>query len=129
MNNKWSTQLDPSTWSWTRWCQANSEKLKEINSFLEFNLHRLNFIQLVQQGAAKQSEALKYARNFTPFAHKCSREIQRLMGSLLYISTGLKNSPYSAYLNPELWDEMEEEFVKNSCKLLGLSVECPLDIT
>lgn len=110
------------------WCQNNSEKLRENNSFLEFNLHRLNFIQLVQQGAKKQSEALKYARNFTPFAHKCQKEIQRLMASLLYINTGLKNSPYSSYLNPELWDEMEEEFIKNSCKLLGLSVECPLNI-
>lgn len=110
------------------WCQTNSEKLKEINSFLEFNLHRLNFLQLVQQGAKKQSEALKYSRNFTPYAHKCQKEIQRLMCSLLYINTGLKNSPYSSYLNPELWDDIEEEFIKNSCKLLGLSVECPLNI-
>jgi hypothetical protein len=52
---------------------ANSEQLKEINSFLEFNLHRLNFLQLVQQGAEKQSEALKYSRNFTPYAQKCQK--------------------------------------------------------
>lgn len=50
------------------------------------------------------------------------------MCSLLYINTGLNNSPYSSYLNPELWDDIEEEFIKNSCKLLGLSVECPLNI-
>ena len=50
------------------------------------------------------------------------------MASLLYINTGLDNSPYSCYTNPELWDQIEEEYVKDSCKLIGLSVECPLDI-
>ena len=100
-----------------RWCSQNAERLQEINSFLEFNLHRLNFIKLVQQGSRKQIEALRYSRNFQPFGQKCSREIQRLMTSLLYISTGLENSPYSAYLNPELWDDIEEEFIKNACKV------------
>jgi hypothetical protein len=56
-----------------RWCSKNSKELKEINSNLEFNLHRLNFIKLVQQGVSKQHEALKYSRNFTPFAAKCSK--------------------------------------------------------
>lgn len=110
------------------WCEQNSDKLREINSFLEFNLHRFNFIKLIQQGAKKQSEALKYSRNFTPYGRRCSKEIQRLMTSLLYINTGLESSPYSAYLNPELWDEIEKEFIKNACKLMGLSVECPLNI-
>ena len=91
-------------------------------------MHRLNFIKLVQQGPRKQSEALKYSRNFIPFGHRCAKEIQRLMTSLLYINTGLENTPYSSYLNPELWNDMEEEFIKNACKLMGLSVECPLDI-
>ncbi len=50
------------------------------------------------------------------------------MASLLYIGTGLKNSPYHYYLGPELWDEIEEEYIKSSCKLMGLSVECPLNI-
>lgn len=110
------------------WCFSNSLKLKEINSLLEFNLHKINFIKIVQQGPKFQIEALKYARNFTPFADKCQKEIQRLMGSLLYINTGLQNSPYSAYLNPVLWDEVEEEFAKDACKLMGLPVECPLSV-
>ena len=55
-------------------------------------------------------------------------EIQRLMGSLLYANTGLENSPYSSLLSQELWTEIEEEFIKNVCKLMGLSVECPLNV-
>ena len=75
-------------------------KLKEINSTLEFNLHRLNFIKLITQGAKLQLDALKYARNFTPFASSCKKEIQRLMGSLLYINSGIEDSPYSSLLDP-----------------------------
>ncbi|RNA39808.1 RMD5 -like protein [Brachionus plicatilis] len=110
------------------WCQMNSKELKAIHSNLEFKLHRLRFIQLVQQGPKAQLEVLKYSRNFTQFANECSKEIQRLMGSLIYMSSGLDNSPYSSYLGAELWEEIEEEFIKNSCKLMGLPVECPLDI-
>ena len=110
------------------WCKKNQIKLKEINSPLEFNVHRLNFIKLIKQGAKLQLDALKYARNFTPFAYSCKKEIQRLMGSLLYVNSGLETSPYSALLDPEVWDEIEDEFIKNVCKLMGLSVECPLNV-
>lgn len=110
------------------WCNKNSSRLKEINSSLEFNLHRLNFIKYIQEGPKKQIEALRYSRNFTPFANECAKEIQRLMASLLYINIGLENSPYQCYLGPELWDEIEEEFIKSSCKLMGLSIECALNI-
>jgi hypothetical protein len=88
----------------------------------------LNFIKLVEQGPKAQCEALKYARNLTPYANQCAKEIQRLMASLLYISSGLKNSPYKRYLEEELWDEIQEEFIKNSCKLMGMPTECPLNI-
>lgn len=110
------------------WCNRNREKLKEINSSLEFNLHRLNFIKLIEQGAKFQHEALKYSRNFTPFALTCKKEIQRLMASLLYLNSGLELSPYSTLLNADAWDDIEEEFIKNVCKLMGLSVECPLAV-
>lgn len=99
-----------------------------MNSSLEFNLHRLNFIKLITQGTRLQLDALKYARNFTPFASSCKKEIQRLMGSLLYINSGIENSPYSSLLDPEAWDEIEDMFIKNVCKLMGLSIECPLNV-
>jgi hypothetical protein len=56
-----------------RWCAKNQIQLKEMNSSLEFNLHRLNFIKLISQGTKQQLEALKYARNFTPFANTCKK--------------------------------------------------------
>lgn len=50
------------------------------------------------------------------------------MGSLIYLNSGLENSPYSSYLGIDLWEEIEDEFTKNACKLMGLPVECPLDV-
>ena len=50
------------------------------------------------------------------------------MGSMAYVRTGLENSPYNHYLGQELWNEIEEEFLKNACQLIGLSIECPLNI-
>lgn len=110
------------------WCIKNRTHLQSINSTLEFNLHRLNFIKLIEQGPKMQIEALKYARNFTPFANNCKKEIQRLMASLLYINSGLENSPYKHFINPDIWIDIEDEFIKNVCKLMGLPVEDPLSI-
>ena len=64
-------------WNWlVRWCKLNSEALREIKSSLEFNLHRLNFIKFLLQGASKQREALQYSKNFTKFAKESSKGIQ-----------------------------------------------------
>lgn len=56
------------TFTVSRWAQANRERLQSQNSSLEFKLHRLRFIDLVQEGPDRQAEALLYARNFAPFA-------------------------------------------------------------
>ena len=47
---------------------------------------------------------------------------------MLYISSGLKNSPYNAYLEEEQWDAIQEEFIKSACKLMGMPTECPLNV-
>ena len=49
------------------------QQLVAENSSLEFLLHRLQFISLLEKGADAQIEALTYARNFAPFALKHSR--------------------------------------------------------
>ena len=50
------------------WAEMHREALLEQCSSLEFKLHRLHFLNLVSQGAEKQSEALAYVRKqFPPF--------------------------------------------------------------
>lgn len=53
-----------------RWAQNHSEQLAQRNSKLEFSLHRLKFLDLLQQ--KKAVEALQYARKFQQFAQKHS---------------------------------------------------------
>lgn len=111
------------------WTHANRVQLQAQNSPLEFRLHKLQFIDLLQQGPCKQNEALMYARNFAAFAHSHPKEVQVLMGSLLYIKQGIQNSPYIHLLDPSHWDEICDVFTRDACALLGLSVESPLSVS
>lgn len=52
-------QLEPAL----EWAQARRDSLESNNSTLEFKLHRLHFIRLLQQGGIQsQQEAIQYAR-------------------------------------------------------------------
>lgn len=55
-------------------------------------------------------------------------EIQRLMGCFLFSHRGLERSPYSDLLDPYHWTEVADLFAKDACKLLGLSLESPLEV-
>ncbi|XP_070158716.1 E3 ubiquitin-protein ligase RMND5A isoform X2 [Polyergus mexicanus] len=111
------------------WAKKHREALLEQNSSLEFKLHRLQFIRLVQQGPSKQREAILYARqNLTQFVGRYEKEVQSLMGTLLYLPHGIQSSPYSHLLDPTLWLEIHDVFTKEACTLLGLSVESPLSV-
>lgn len=61
-----------------RWAVTNRQRLLDLNSSLEFKLHRLYFISLLNGGVENQLEALHYARHFQPFAAQHQRgETQR----------------------------------------------------
>lgn len=111
------------------WAQENRARLASTGSHLEFRLHRLQFTELIKQGHAKQSEALAYAKNFASFANTHAKELQSLMGSLLYLRYGIENSPYSHLLDPVHWADIQDIFTRDACSLLGLSVESPLSVS
>ncbi|XP_064336216.1 E3 ubiquitin-protein transferase RMND5B isoform X2 [Camelus dromedarius] len=56
------------------WAISHRQRLLELNSSLEFKLHRLHFIRLLAGGPEKQLEALSYARHFQPFARLHQRD-------------------------------------------------------
>uniref|UniRef100_S4R9W6 Required for meiotic nuclear division 5 homolog B n=1 Tax=Petromyzon marinus TaxID=7757 RepID=S4R9W6_PETMA len=111
------------------WAVSNRERLLAQNSSLEFKLHRLYFIQLLSGGGTKQREALEYARNFQPFASQHQKDIQVLMGSLMYLRQGIEHSPYTHLLDTNQWAEICDLFTRDACALLGLSVESPLSVS
>uniref|UniRef100_A0A5F9CRK2 Required for meiotic nuclear division 5 homolog A n=1 Tax=Oryctolagus cuniculus TaxID=9986 RepID=A0A5F9CRK2_RABIT len=111
------------------WAVSNREMLIAQNSSLEFKLHRLYFISLLMGGTTNQREALQYAKNFQPFALNHQKDIQVLMGSLVYLRQGIENSPYVHLLDANQWADICDIFTRDACALLGLSVESPLSVS
>lgn len=111
------------------WAKNHRDELMSQSSSLEFKLHRLQFVRLVEQGPSSQAEAVMYARkNLTQFVSRYEKEVQSLMGTLLYLPNGIQSSPYSHLLDPTLWLDIHDVFTKEACTLLGLSVDSPLSV-
>ncbi|CAG9764997.1 unnamed protein product [Ceutorhynchus assimilis] len=111
------------------WATAHHEALDAQNSSLEFMIHRLKYIELLKLGVAFQSEAIGYARtHFRNFVHKHEKEIQTLMGMLLFIPKGIDCSPYRTHCVPdsEMWLEIYEMFIRDACQMLGVCEHSPL---
>ncbi len=107
---------------------ANGRPTVAQRSSLEMKLHKLRFIELVRHGS-NPMEAVHYARtHFPQFVDGHEREIQALMGALMFAGPKLENSPYSHLLDDALWHEISEMFVKDACALMGLSIESPLSV-
>jgi len=96
-------------------------------STLELRLHKLKFINLLSEG--DRMKAIQYARNnFPRFVQGEEREVQGLMGALMYAGPELERSPYAHLLDPKHWAEIEDMFLRDACALLGLSIESPLGV-
>ncbi|KAF2283843.1 hypothetical protein GH714_016455 [Hevea brasiliensis] len=85
-----------------RWAAANSDKLKKNGSDLQLKLHRLQFMEILQNGS--RSEAL---------------HMQELILLLLH-------PPIWSLAN---WNTIADELTRQFCNLLGLAFESPLSVT
>lgn len=47
------------------------------------------------------------------------RDIQRLMGCLLFADRDPGDTPYADLLSPTRWDEVAQEFARQACSLMG----------
>ncbi|KAG4072618.1 hypothetical protein HA402_004707 [Bradysia odoriphaga] len=111
------------------WAARYSEELMAKNSTLEFKLHRLAYMQILLQGINAQTEALRYARtHFAKFVNIFQKDIQILMGALMYLPVGIENSPYRTLIAPEMWIEAADTFLKDACQTLGIIKDSPLSI-
>lgn len=112
-----------------KWAVRNRDRLKEWNSPLEFKIHRINIIELYKHGIDKQHEIIQYARdNLQHLDPIYNLEIQHLMGGIIYLKTGIENSPYKSFLEPINYSEIEEMFITNACALLELNNRSPLSV-
>uniref|UniRef100_A0A8D8RI17 Protein RMD5 homolog A n=1 Tax=Cacopsylla melanoneura TaxID=428564 RepID=A0A8D8RI17_9HEMI len=113
-----------------QWARIHREELLAQNSSLDFRLHQLKFISLLQKGMAVQSDAIAYARMFLgQFVNRHEKEIQTMMGMMMYLPHGIACSPYAHMLESALWGEISDVFIRDACSLLGLSLDSPLTVS
>ncbi|KAF7724076.1 hypothetical protein EC973_001409 [Apophysomyces ossiformis] len=106
-----------------QWAQAHHDELIKLGSSLEFNLHRLRFIQLAEEN--RYMDAVAYSRQyFGQFADKHFSEIKRLMTST--IMSKMERSPYADLRSPTLWADIRLEFQRDFCSLHAMSAQSPL---
>lgn len=106
------------------WAKAHRKELEKRGSSLEFGLHRMVYLRMLQEGNLE--DALSYAReNLSPFVNSEMDSIQKLMGCLLYVKDP-SNSPYASFFAPAQWTKISHSFTRECCHLLGLSQESPL---
>lgn len=117
------------------WVQVHREALEkqgEPSSF-EFHIHKVGFTQVLQRHGRRA--ALEYGRrHFGRFEWTKLAEIQHLMGCLCFFRDGpgngpVDNNPYADLLGQDAWDELAEDFLAQSCALIGQAQSSPLLVT
>lgn len=127
--NIWKAILNYNLMPALKWADQYSEELDAKNSSLQFKLHRLAFLQIQSEGMEFQSDAILYARqNLSKFIVRFEKEVQHLMGTFLYLPSGIRNSPYKDLISNEMWTEASYVFLKDSCNILGISKNSALSV-
>ena len=113
-----------------QWAFKNRSALERIGTSLEFQLHRLEYLNRAQTGGPLA--AIQYAKaNFDHFGQRHIKgiefnvEIQKLMCSLLYFKR-LSSSPYASLINPHAWADIQVKFCRDFCSLIGIGSDAPL---
>ncbi|KAF8929290.1 hypothetical protein BGZ58_009037 [Dissophora ornata] len=109
------------------WATRHRSELEKRSSTLEFKLHRQRYLQLLE--ARQKEDAVSYAKeNFEYFKTRHTKEIQRLMCSILFLDR-FQTSPYADLVAPNSNDDIQHMFTRDFCSLIGLSQESPLYVS
>ena len=109
------------------WCQKNRDELNKSGSLLEFHLHKMRFLQLLQQGDFNQAKIyLTNLRQYSILNGQCEESVNELMGALVFAQRDLLKSPYKYLLEPHLWLQLSELFMQQAFQQIGLAQDSPL---
>lgn len=111
------------------WATKHKNQLVQSKSDFLFKLHRLKFLQLLENGPSCQIAALQYAKHFQEFGSSHCQEIQQLMGCLLYLKQGVANSPYASLFSEDIWNDIQVSFSHQACRIIGIPLNSPLEET
>ena len=117
------------------WARSNSAELEARGSNLEFELCKLQFVQLFKDSQSSGSSAFGedltaafgYAReHFGRFQARHLKEIQKLASAMVF-APNIRDSPYApVFETAAAFEEVAASFTREFCSLLGLSAESPL---
>jgi hypothetical protein len=103
---------------------AQSDTSHRATSRLEFCLHRLHYLDVVQRGV--RDDALQYARHhLVQFVHSHLFDVQKLMACLLY-APNIAESPYKSLVSGSERQSVERLLGVEYCRVMGITVESPL---
>jgi len=106
------------------WLGRHRAALTERKSGLEFSLRVLQFASQLEKSPSDVAAAIQFARSrLQPFVESHEKAIAHAMGALVFPNTRQE------LLSPQRWDELCDTFVRDACKLLGLSLNSPLSLT
>ncbi|CAF0784896.1 unnamed protein product [Adineta ricciae] len=109
------------------WCKRNRNELNKTGSLLEFHLHKMRFVQLLESGNFEQAKAyLSNLRQYSISNGQCEQAVNELMGSLVFAQRDLAKSPYKYLLEPHLWLQLLELFMQQAFQQVGLAQDSPL---
>lgn len=111
-----------------RWAAHNARSLRLVGSSLEFELHKLRFLQILKaEGSGRAAIAYGQA-HFPRFSGTRMADIRRLMGAVLYAGR-LDSSPYTDLASPEQACRVENMLVADNCILHRLPPESALELS
>lgn len=107
------------------WAIAKRRQLLDHGSNMEFILHKVEFIRILQE-ENNDLKALAYAQtNMSYFGERYLPEISKLITSVLYYRSGY-TSPYRKLFEVPSYDKLSWLFAAEFCSLMGLSPESPI---
>ncbi|CAF1050352.1 unnamed protein product [Adineta steineri] len=109
------------------WCVRHRSELNKTNSLLEFYLHKMRFVQLLQSGNFNEAKTyLTNLRQYSIMNGQCEQDVNQLMGALVFAQRDLSKSPYKYLLEPHLWLQLSELFMQQAFQQVGLAQDSPL---
>jgi hypothetical protein len=109
------------------WCRRNRNELNKSGSLLEFYLHKMRFVQVLQMENFEGAKTyLSNLRQYSILNGQCEQAVNELMGALVFAQRDLSKSPYKYLLEPHLWLQLSELFMQQAFQQVGLAQDSPL---
>eukprot|EP00033_Pygsuia_biforma_P002256 GCRY01002500.1.p1 GENE.GCRY01002500.1~~GCRY01002500.1.p1 ORF type:complete len:393 (+),score=84.81 GCRY01002500.1:195-1373(+) len=119
------------------WANAHSMFLQANRSDLLFSLHKLNFLNLVEEATGLDSlvetmhalkTAIAYAQKHLSPLHCLPHADVRPLFACLGFHRNLKQSPYASLFSPTRWVAIVHLFTKEACRAAGFTDLSPLKV-